>query len=60
MAKLGGQGGMAATTDLKAGISDRSPKASDASMKPKGGSVNDDATRSSAATASPTLGPRTA
>lgn len=57
---LSGKGGMAATTDLHEGLKDRSPKAVDASMKLKGGSVNDEPTRSSVAATPPTLGPREA
>lgn len=40
------------------GLTNDSPKASDASTKPPSGSVNDGATRSSAATTPKTLGPR--
>lgn len=60
MGKLGGQGGTAATTDLKAGLKDRSAKASDASMKCKGGSVNDEPTRKAVAPTPKSLGPRSA
>lgn len=55
-----GSGSTAATTDLMAGLKDRSPKFKDASMTLKGGSVDDDATRSSVAKTPGTLGPREA
>lgn len=55
-----GHGGTAATTDLHAGLTDRMPKSVDASMKLKGGNVDDDATRSSVAKTPGTLGPREA
>lgn len=42
------------------GLSNRSPKVPDTSMKLKGGSVNDNATRSSTAKQGPPLGPRVA
>lgn len=54
------QSGSAAVTDLKAGMTDRSPKASDASMKCKGGSVNSDSTRTGTAPTPKSLGPREA
>lgn len=44
---------------MHAGMKNRSPSASDASTKVKGGSVNADATRSATAKGH-TLGPRTA
>lgn len=54
-AKTGGKtGGM-----LK-GLKTRSPCVDDASRKPKGGSVNDGATRSEPSAQQPTVGPRTA
>ena len=53
-----GKGSNAATTDLKAGLVDRSPKFPDKSMRLKGGSVSDDTTRSTTAKTPPTLGPR--
>lgn len=49
-----------ATTNLKDGLKNRSPKASDASTKYSGGSVNNDTTRSSVAPTPKSLGPRTA
>lgn len=52
--------GSASTTSLTEGLVDRSAKDGDKSMACKGGSVNDNATRSSAATTPATLGPRTA
>lgn len=44
--------------DLKEGLKDRSPAAP--SEKPKGGSVDSDATRSGTAPSPKSLGPRTA
>lgn len=44
--------------DLKEGLTNRSPAAPD--EKPKGGSVNDGATRSAPAASPKSLGPRTA
>ena len=55
-----GSGSTSSTTDLHAGLSDRSPKFPDKSMQLKGGSVDDDATRSSVAPTPGTLGPRSA
>lgn len=46
---------------MHAGMTNRSPKASDASTKPQSSrSVNDEATRSGVAKTPKTLGPRTA
>lgn len=45
---------------MHAGMTNRSPKAVDASMKPPSGSVNSDPTRKAVAPTPPTLGPRTA
>jgi hypothetical protein len=45
---------------LLKGLKTRSPSVDDASRKPKGGSVNDGATRSEPSKQQPTLGPRTA
>ena len=42
------------------GLKDRSAKDGDASMTPKGGSVNSETTRSKPAEQPPTLGPRCA
>lgn len=53
-------GSHAATTDLYAGLVTRNPKWPDKSVKYSGGSVNDDATRTSAAKTPKTLGPREA
>jgi hypothetical protein len=59
MSKMSGNtGGKGLTTDLHAGLTDRSPKAP--SEKPKGGSVDADATRSATAPSQPTLGGRCA
>ena len=59
--KKGGHGGMAAETTLhQKGMKDRSPKAVDASMKCKGGSVNGEPTRKGTAPTPKTLGPREA
>jgi hypothetical protein len=60
MAKMGsGHGGMAAETKLhQKGMQVRSPSASDASTKCKGGSVNSEPTRKSTAPTPGTLGPR--
>jgi hypothetical protein len=54
-----GKGSMKTTTDLHAGLKDRSAKFPDKSMGMKGGkSVNNDTTRSSTAKTPKTLGPR--
>lgn len=45
---------------MKSGMSRKNPAGVDASMKPKGGSVNADATRGSTAATPKTLGPRDA
>ena len=42
------------------GLKTKSPSVDDASRKPKGGSVNDGATRSEVAKGAPTIGPRSA
>lgn len=42
------------------GMTDKSPSSTDKSTTPKGGSVNDDATRTGTAKTPKTLGPRTA
>ncbi len=55
MSKSGGKG---MSSDLHAGLTNKSPKAP--SAKPSGPSVDSDATRSSVATNSGTLGGRTA
>lgn len=47
-------------SSMQEGMTDRSAKGSDSSMKPKGGSVNDSPTRDSVASTPKTLGPRTA
>lgn len=62
MAKMGdGRGSMASQTTLhQKGMKVRSPSASDASMKCRGGSVNNDTTRKSTAPTPKTLGPREA
>lgn len=52
--------GSPANTDLLKGLQNRSPSASDASTKCKGGSVNSEATREGTAKTPGTLGPRTA
>lgn len=49
-----------ANADLLKGLTNKSASASDASTTHKGGSVNDEPTRSSVGKASKTLGPRTA
>lgn len=49
-----------ANTNLKEGLTNRSPSASDASTTCKGGSVNDEPTRKGTASTPGTLGPRTA
>ena len=53
---------MAETKDksMLEGLVNRSPKDGDASMTPKGGSVNSEPTRSSTAPGPKTLGPRCA
>ncbi len=51
---------MAEGTLCPPGMTNRSPKGSDSSMTPKGGSVNDAATRDKPAPTPKTLGPRTA
>ncbi len=53
--KSGGKSG-----GLLAGLKTRSPSVDDASRKPKGGSVNDGATRSEPSAQQATVGPRTA
>lgn len=54
-------GGMASETTLhQKGMKNKSPPCEDASMKCKGGSVNDEATRKETAKTSGTLGPRNA
>lgn len=45
---------------MLAGLKNHSPKDGDASMKPKGGSVNSEPTRSGTAPTPKTLGPRNA
>ena len=62
MARQGdGSGSMASESKLRQkGMKNSSPEASDASTKCKGGSVNDEATRSSTAPTPKTLGPREA
>jgi len=55
-----GKSNNSVTTDLHKGLVDRSPKFPDKSMKLKGGSVNDDTTRSSVAPTPRGLGPREA
>lgn len=42
------------------GMTNKSPPSTDKSMTPKGGSVNDEATRTGTAKTPKTLGPRTA
>ena len=46
------------TTSLRDGLTRKNPPASDASMKPSSGSVNDAATRDSVAPGPKSLGPR--
>ena len=46
--------------NLHSGLSRKAPKGVDASMSPKGGSVNSDATRSGTAASPRTIGPRDA
>jgi hypothetical protein len=62
MTKQGdGKGSMASETTLhQKGMQNRSPSATDASTKCKGGSVNAEPTRSSVAKTPGTLGPRVA
>lgn len=50
----------APTTSLHKGLSTRAPAAQDKSMSNKGGSVNDNATRSTTAKTLRSLGPRVA
>lgn len=45
---------------MLSGLSDKSPKTVDSSMKPPSGSVNSEATRKDTAPTQPTIGPRTA
>lgn len=45
---------------LHSGLKTRSPSVDDASRKPKGGSVNNGATRSEPSKQQPTVGPRSA
>lgn len=45
---------------LLKGLSTRSPSVNDASRTPKGGSVNNDATRDGPSKQDPTVGPRSA
>ncbi len=45
---------------LLKGLKTKSPSVDDASRKPKGGSVNDGATRSEPSKQQPTVGPRSA
>lgn len=47
-------------SSLLDGLKDRSAKDGDASMKPKGGSVNDEPTRKEVGVQPPTIGPRCA
>lgn len=47
-------------SNLTEGLTKKAPPRPDASMKIKGGSVNDGATRKEAAASPKTLGPRTA
>lgn len=57
----GGYGGMSAETTLhQRGMKVTEPKAVDASMRCKGGSVNSDTTRKETAATPKTLGPRNA
>ena len=60
MARQGdGKGSMAAETRIhQKGMKTREPAAVDASMKCKGGSVNDESTRKETAATPKTLGPR--
>ena len=62
MARQGsGKGSMASETTLhQKGMKTREPAAVDASMKCKGGSVNNDTTRKEVAPQPKTLGPRVA
>jgi|HubBroStandDraft_3_1064219.scaffolds.fasta_scaffold00993_7 hypothetical protein len=62
MAKMGGgQGSMAAETRIhQKGMKDRAPQPVDASMRCKGGSVNNDTTRRETAPTPKTIGPREA
>ena len=62
MARQGdGKGSMAAETKIhQKGMKDRSPQPVDASMRCKGGSVNNDTTRKETAPSPGTLGPRVA
>ena len=62
MARLGdGKGTMAAETRIhQKGMKVRSPEPVDASMRPKGGSVNNDTTRKETAATPQTIGPRSA
>ena len=62
MPKFGsGAGSHKVTTDIHAGLKNRSPKWPDASTKVKGaGSVSNDTTRSTVAKSPKSLGPRTA
>lgn len=45
---------------MLSGLSDKSAKAVDSSMKPSGGSVNSETTRKETAPGQPTIGPRCA
>ncbi len=45
---------------ILAGLTTKNPSVDDASRKPKGGSVNDGATRSEPSKQQPTVGPRSA
>jgi len=54
------KGENAAVTDLKKGLVNRSPEASDASTKLKGGDLNANAIRTSVAPTPKSLGPRQA
>lgn len=49
-----------AKDSMLSGLTDKSPKPVDSSMKPPSGSVNSDTTRKETAPAQSTLGPRTA
>lgn len=62
MAKMGGgHGGTSAETKIhQRGMKVREPKAVDASMRVKGGSVNSETTRKATAPTPKTLGPRAA
>jgi hypothetical protein len=55
-----GKSNIKVTTDLHKGLKVTAPKAIDKSYKYKGGSVNDDATRTSVARTPKSLGPREA